>query len=213
MKVSFGSRRIRIRLLPIDSPIPPPSTSPTEEIIVIEVPTLPGEPVDRDQLRRVVQETAFRSRVIGYDIEERIRSFHWGAAGLEGQEVLISLLADPGVRAVLTGAAGGAASTFASDLLKWARELRSPSWEHEVRSPSTPSGGISLEDATTRARRFVASEVSGISADTLDMQDSRMHAAGAIVMLRNINNDDLYEVEITDAGMVTRFRRVAPEEG
>ena len=207
MKVSFGSRKIRIRLLPSDGPIPPPSTSSPEEVIVIEVPTHPGEPVDRDQLRRVVQETAFRSRVIGYDIEERIRSFHWGAAGLEGQEVLISILADPGVRAVLTGAAGGAAggaaSTFASDLLKWARKLR---------SPDTPSGGLSLEAATKQARRYVTSEVSGTSADTLDVQESRMQAAGAIVMLRNINNDDLYEVEITDAGMVTRFRQVASEE-
>ncbi len=211
MKVSFGSRRIRIRLLPPDGPIPPPSNSPPEEIIVIEVPTSPGEPVDRDQLRRIVEETASRSRVPGFDLEERIRVFHWGAAGLEGQEVLISLLADPGVRAVLTGAAGGAASTFASALLKWAHELRSPSWEYEV-GISTPSGSISLEAATKQARRYVASELSGTSADTLDVQESTMQAAGAIIMLRNINNDDLYEVEISDAGMVTRFRRVVAEE-
>ena len=81
-----------------------------------------------------------------------------------------------------------------------------PGWiDSAITAVATVSAGI------IGAGRF-ASEVSGTSADALDVQESRIQAAGAIIMLRNINNDDLYEVEITAAGMVTRFRRVASEE-
>jgi hypothetical protein len=202
----YPARRV-IQIREYDG-LPGAPDSSLVEIVVIEVAPVPPnfygpESVNAqlDDLVQTVEESARVSGVDAYHLEERYIHHHWGAAH-DSQQVIIQVVSDPGVRAVVAGAMGGAlsggVSAMTSRLIDWALGERGE-------SEAAPATESDLASTITMVKSWVSSGFAA-SQDDLLVVDAHQELEHYTVELKDTRTNRRFEAVVSRNGNLMRFR-------
>jgi hypothetical protein len=189
-----------------------------DELVVAALPTLTGA-VDLEELPEAVRGALTEYGVESYLLEDRRSYRRWGARG-SSQEVVLSVPA-----AGSEPALDNAVRSLVEHLLDWTRERRRRERRMlggelaEVTSPlATPSieeqepSDVEPEQVLSATRRYMSDHF-GVSEDDLTVKEARQTPEGALIVLEETRSGRTYRIEVSEAGNLMRFAKVATRRG
>lgn len=201
-----------------DHPMEPGSEP--EVLIVSEVPTVSEVGASTEEFIQIVEDTRGESGYPPSFIHDHRTHTDWGASS-GGQEIVVQMMTDPGVRMlaenltmkVAEGAALGAGSSMAKKMLEKLKEMRQQdkeqaqqdaeklSEEHGRPAPEPIAGQpVDLDWSVMRAQVSIASAYRLEDWNTLELESAERFEDGALVSLRHKPSERRFRVRLDRDG-------------